>query len=83
MTSARLVHMKKLVHAYLEDEIEEITVMNVTDTQIVLQYIKNICRDFENDVKKLQAENQDLLEQQNSDLNLKSKNSKTSSQYSV
>lgn len=83
MTSARLVHMKKLVHDYLEDKIEEITIMNVADTQIVLQYIKNICRDFENDVKKLQAENRDLSEQQNSEINLRSKNSKTSSQYSV
>lgn len=81
----RLKQLNNLVQDYLADKVDEITVVNIADAMLVLQNLKTTFKESQNEVKKLQAENQSLTaKQQKSDTSLKQRSSKsTTSQSSV
>lgn len=81
----RLKQLNNLVQNYLADKVDEITVVNIADAMLVLQNLKTTFKESQNEVKKLQAENQSLTaKQQKSDTSLKQRSSKsTTSQSSV
>lgn len=81
----RLKQLNNLVRDYLDDKVNEITVVNIADAMLVLQNLKATFKESQNEVQKLQAENQSLTaKQKKSDTSLKQKSSKsTISQSSV
>lgn len=85
MNCDRLKQLNNLVQDYLDDKVNEITVVNIADAMLVLQNLKATFKESQNEVQKLQAENQSLTaKQKKSDTSLKQRSSKsTISQSSV
>ncbi|KAL1494600.1 hypothetical protein ABEB36_010172 [Hypothenemus hampei] len=78
----RINHLQNLITDYLNNRIREVTILNVADANVFLQGMRTICHEYQEDVRKLQMENQTLLAQQQNEVNLKQRGSKSSSQGS-